>query len=187
YIREAARLRKEFGVNAGLQRGPFFEVQTERFALIAVDTGVLKTVDSAQWVWFKAALERARGKFTMVLLGHPLYTLGHYQGDPEHLVGEWSPPFRSPLAQGGEAEPFTAIHRLLLAHQVEVVMAGDMHYFEHYQETYQAEGKPRTMHHFVNGGGGAHIVGGLPFHLPATPGPPGRCFSSANGTGPARP
>src|SRR5262249_6519956 len=52
YIREAARLRTEFGVNAGLQRGPFFEVQTERFALIAVDTGVLKTVDSAQWVWF---------------------------------------------------------------------------------------------------------------------------------------
>src|SRR5262249_13775828 len=46
YIREAARLRREFGIDAGLQRGPFFEVQTDRFALIAVDTGVLKTVDS---------------------------------------------------------------------------------------------------------------------------------------------
>jgi hypothetical protein len=52
-------------------------VQTGRFALIAVDTGVLKTVDSAQWDWLKAALARARGKFTMVLLGHPLYTAGH--------------------------------------------------------------------------------------------------------------
>src|SRR5262249_10891387 len=46
YMREAARLRREFGISAGLQRGPFFEVQTDRFALIAVDTGVLKTVDS---------------------------------------------------------------------------------------------------------------------------------------------
>jgi uncharacterized membrane protein HdeD (DUF308 family)/3',5'-cyclic AMP phosphodiesterase CpdA len=171
YLREAARLRKEFGVNAGLQRGPFFEVQTDRFALIAVDTGVLKTVDSAQLAWLKAALAlaRARGKFRMVLLGHPLYTAGHYQGDPDKLTGEWSPPLRSPLVPNGESAPFTAIHRLLKEHQVEVVMAGDMHYFEHYQETYQAAGKTRTMHHFVNGGGGAYIVMGLPFDWPATP------------------
>jgi uncharacterized membrane protein HdeD (DUF308 family) len=169
YIQEAARLRKEFGVNAGLQRGPFFEVQTERFALIAVDTGVLKTVDSAQWAWFKAALTRARGKFIMVLLGHPLFTGGRYQGDPAQYKGETPPPEGSPFAQDGESAAFTAIHRLLKEHQVEVVMAGDMHDFEHYQETYQAAGKTRTMHHFVNGGGGAYIVVGLPFDWPQTP------------------
>src|SRR5262249_11369007 len=70
---------------------------------------------------------------------------------------------------GGESGRFPAVHRLLKEHQVEVVMAGDMHYFEHYQETYQAGGKARTMHHFVNGGGGAYIVVGLPFDWPATP------------------
>jgi uncharacterized membrane protein len=43
---EAARLRREFGVSTGWQRGPFFEVQSERFALIAVDTGVLRRVDT---------------------------------------------------------------------------------------------------------------------------------------------
>jgi uncharacterized membrane protein HdeD (DUF308 family) len=169
YIQEAARLRNEFGVKTGVQRGPFFEVQTDRFALMAVDTGVLKTVDSAQWAWFKGALERSRGKFRMAILGHPLYTAGHYQGDVDKLTGEWSPSLRSPLAEGGETEPFTAIHRLLREHQVEVVMAGDMHYFEHYQEKYEAEGKERTMHHFVNGGGGAYIVVGLPFDWPAAP------------------
>jgi uncharacterized membrane protein HdeD (DUF308 family) len=169
YIREAARLRKEFGVSTGWQRGPFFEVQAERFALIAVDTGVLKTVDSAQSDWLRAALARSRGKFTMVILGHPLYTAGHYQGDVDQLTGEWSPPLRSPLAAGGESEPFTAIHRLLREHQVEVVMAGDMHYFEHYEEAYASKGKTRTMHHFVNGGGGAYIVVGLPFDWPAKP------------------
>jgi uncharacterized membrane protein HdeD (DUF308 family) len=169
YIQEAARLRKEFGVSTGWQRGPIFEVQTDRFALIAVDTGVLKTVDSAQWDWLKAALARSRGKFKMVILGHPLYTAGHYQGDADQLTGEWSPPLRSPLASGGESEPFTAIHRLLREHQVEVVMAGDMHYFEHYQETYTVKGKTCTMHHFVNGGGGAYICVGIPFDWPRTP------------------
>jgi uncharacterized membrane protein HdeD (DUF308 family) len=169
YLREAARLRKEFGVNAGLQKGPFFEVQAKRFALIAVDTGVLKSVDAGQWNWFKAALERSRGKFRMVILGHPLFTGGRYQGDPDHGLGEWAPPLRSPIAAGSYPEPFTAVHRLLKDEQVEVVMAGDMHDFEHYQEAYRAEGKTRTMHHFVNGGGGAYIVVGLPFDWPREP------------------
>ncbi len=169
YIKEAARLRKEFGVTTGLQRGPFFEVQTDRFALVAVDTGVLKTVDSAQWDWLKAALARSRGKFTMAILGHPLYTGGRYQGDPDHLTGEWLPPLPSPLARGGESEAFTSIHRLLREHGAEVVMAGDMHFFEHYRETYSAEGKSRTMHHFVNGGGGAYVCVGMPFDWPRTP------------------
>jgi hypothetical protein len=168
YIGEAARLRKEFGVNSGLQRGPFFEVQTERFALIAIDTFVLKTADSAQWAWFKAALGRAHGKFTMVLLEHPLITGGRDQGDPDKYQGE-TPPERPPLALDGASTPFTEIHRLLKEHQVEVVMAGDMHDFEHYQKTYQSAGKSRTMYHFVNGGGGAYIVVGLPFDWPQTP------------------
>jgi uncharacterized membrane protein HdeD (DUF308 family) len=168
YIREAARLRKEYGISAGWQRGPIFEVQTDRFALIAVDTGVLKTVDSTQWAWLKAALARSRGKFTMVLLGHPLYTAGHYQGDPNQRTGEWEAGFQSPLARG-EAETFTSIHRLLREHQVDVVMAGDMHYFEHYREEYATANKTRTMHHFVNGGGGAYICVGIPFDWPAAP------------------
>ncbi len=169
YIGEAARLRKLFGVKTGLQRGPFFEVQTARFALIAVDTGVLKTVDSAQWDWFKASLERSRGKFRMVILGHPLFTAGHYQGDPDHLTGEWTPPLRSPFNERSDTTPFTAIHHLLRKEHVEVVMAGDMHYFEHYQEPYEDKGSKHTMEHFVNGGGGAYIVVGLPFDFPKTP------------------
>src|SRR5581483_6805032 len=43
-IEEAARLRKQYGVSTGWQRGPFFEMQTEHFALIAADTGVLRQV-----------------------------------------------------------------------------------------------------------------------------------------------
>jgi hypothetical protein len=173
-IQEGARLRQDFGVSTGWQRGPFFEVQAERFALIAVDTGVLRRVDTKQWQWLKAALERSQGKFTMAILGHPLYAGGRYQGGTEEpIAGEWVPP-------GGHAEilghhlgasvaPFAAVHRLLRDHGVEVVMAGDTHYFEYYQEPYGSDGATRTMHHFVNGGGGAYLSIGTPLDWPKRP------------------
>lgn len=168
YIEEATRLRDEYDLKVGTQRGPFFEIQTARFALLAVDTGVLKTVNSAQWNWFRAALERARNKFTLVLLGHPLFTAGHYQGDPEKVSGEWSTELRSPLDED-ESIGFAAIHQLLRYHEVEVVMAGDMHLLEHYREPYETHGANHVMNHFVNGGGGAYICVGVPFDWPDQP------------------
>ncbi len=65
-IGEAARLRREYGMPTGFQRAPYFQIQTDRFALIAVDTGVLRRVDADQLAWLRAALEQSRGKFTMV-------------------------------------------------------------------------------------------------------------------------
>lgn len=160
YIEEAARLRKEFSVSTGWQRGPFFEVQADRFALIAVDTGVLKSVDSRQWVWLKSALERAKGKSTMAILGHPLYAGGRYQGGADiPNAGEW-------IGGDQDSEPFVAVHRLLREHQVGIVMAGDTHYFEHYAEKYETPNGTRTMRHFVNGGGGAYISIGTPLDWP---------------------
>lgn len=173
-IEEAARLRRAYGVQTGWQRGPFFEVQGERFALIAADTGVLRRVDTIQWHWLKAALDRARDKFTMVILGHPLYAGGRYQG------GHEGPTSGEGMAQDGQIEilghrigaadtDFGSIHELLRDHQVPVIMAGDTHYFEHYQERYEVDGASRTMHHFVNGGGGAYMSIGTPLDWPKEP------------------
>jgi uncharacterized membrane protein HdeD (DUF308 family) len=165
-IREATRLRREYRVSTGWQRGPFFDVQAERFALIAVDTGVLKRVDTDQWTWLKAALDRARGKLVMAILGHPLYAGGRYQGGTEEpIAGEWA----AADSVAEEAASFAAIHRLLRERQVAVVMAGDTHYFEHYQERYEADGTTRTMLHFVNGGGGAYLSIGTPLDWPREP------------------
>jgi hypothetical protein len=148
-IAEATRLRRRYGAQVAQQRAPFFEVQADRFALLAVDTGILKSVDDEQLQWLRAALERSRGKFTMALLGHPLYAGGRYQA-------------------AGVA-PFADLHRLLREHEVEVVMGGDTHYFEHYQEVYESRGRPRRMHHFVNGGGGAYLSIGTPLGWPEQP------------------
>lgn len=137
-IREAARLRGEYRVPTGFQQAPFFQMQTDRFALIAVDTGVVKRVDDAELAWLRTALEASRGKFTLVVLGHPLYANGVYQAEPD--------------------SDFEKIHHLLRAYDVTIAMAGDTHDLEYYAEPHTVgAGASRTMHHFVNGGGGAYL------------------------------
>jgi hypothetical protein len=148
-IEEAGRLRQEYQIQAGLQRAPYFDLHTELFSLVVVDTGILRKVDEDQIRWLDAALERGRGKFKMAILGHPLYAAGHYQGkdDPD----------------------FARIHELLKKHKVAVVMAGDTHDFEFYKEPYEEAGSARSMYHFVNGGGGAYLSIGTALGWPRQP------------------
>ena len=145
-ISEAARLRKEYSVRTGEQRAPFFEIHGREFSLIAVDTGILRRIDAAQAKWLEQALSRAQGRFTMVILGHPLYAGGGYQGTDE---------------------AFGSIHRLLRQYRIPIVMAGDTHDFEYYREEYDSGNGPRAMHHFVNGGGGAYLSIGTALDWPS--------------------
>jgi 3',5'-cyclic AMP phosphodiesterase CpdA len=149
YIAEAARLRTWYRVPTGYQRAPFFQIQTPRFGFITVDTGVLRRADPLQFEWLRSALERSRGKTTMVLLGHPLYALGTYMAE--------------------ELPEFRKIHDLLKSYDVRVVMGGDTHDFEYYREKYVRNGHEGTMDHFVNGGGGAYLSMGTALAWPDRP------------------
>lgn len=146
-IAEAARLRGEYSVPTGFQRGPFFEFQSERFALLAIDTGIVKRIDPAQWGWLESALDRARGKLTMAILGHPLYAKSYdmASGHPE----------------------FARLKRLLVDRGVTIVMAGDTHDFEYYVEP--SDDTRPAVHYFVNGGGGAYLSLGTSLDWPAQP------------------
>lgn len=147
-VAEAARLRGAYGVRTGLQTAPFFEVQTRRFALLAIDTGVLRDVDPAQSAWLDVALARARGKLIMAVLGHPFYAGGH-----DTTIGD---------------EAFGRLKQRLVAGGVAIVMAGDTHDLEYYREDGGAEsGTP--VHHVVNGGGGAYLSFGTSLAWPARP------------------
>src|SRR6516225_5151104 len=155
---EAARLRGLYRVKAGAQRAPFFEMQTKDFALLAIDTGVLRTVDANEWAWIERALDRSRGKFTMAIVGHPRFAGGHdiptlAEG---HDVSESS-------------ERFAALYRLLANHNVRIAMAGDTHDFEYYREKNRSDNRDYVMHHFVNGGGGAYLSIGTALDFPALP------------------
>jgi hypothetical protein len=99
-----------YGIEVGSQRAPFFEWQTENFALLAIDTGILRSVDQRQWAWLERALARSRGKFIMAIVGHP-----RFAGGRDTTIGD---------------EKFAALYRLLVRNGVTVTMAGDTHDFE---------------------------------------------------------
>jgi len=146
-IADAARLRRLYEVPTGFQRGPFFEIQTDRFALVAIDTGIVKRIDREQRAWLEASLDRARGKTTMAVLGHPFYAGGLDMTD-------------------GNGE-FAELKRLLLDRGVTIMMAGDTHDLEYYADP-PPPGTP-AVHYVVNGGGGAYMSFGTALAWPATP------------------
>jgi hypothetical protein len=139
-LRDAARLRSLYGVQAGLQHGPFFELHAGDFALLAIDTGILKRVDERQWSWLRAALDRSRGAFTMAVVGHPFYAAGRSQID---------------------TPSFAEVHELLRSSGVRVMLAGDTHDFEYYRDG--------ETHYFVDGGGGAYLSIGTALDWPTQP------------------
>lgn len=148
-IAKAKSLREYYLIRNGLQRGTFFEMHAAGFSLIAVDTGILRTIDDKEEAWLDAALARAANNFKLVVLGHPFYVAGKYQGRGDHA--------------------FDALHELLRRHQVDIAMAGDTHDFEFYREKYFAGGQERAMLNFVNGGGGAYLSVGTALDFPAQP------------------
>ncbi len=148
-IRRADFLRRQYGVPTGAQHAPFFQLQTPAFALIAVDTGVLRGVDPAQLQWLRAALDASRGKMVMAVLGHPFFAGGHDVAKDD--------------------DEFMAVRDLLRAHGVSIIMAGDTHDLEYYEEAVHLESRPFTMHHWVNGGGGAYLSFGTALAWPSEP------------------
>lgn len=150
FVDRAAFLRRQYGVQTGAQTAPFFQIQTPAFALLAIDTGVLRGVDPEQLKWLRAALEASRGKLIMAILGHPFFAGGH-----DVSVGD---------------DEFTVVRDLLRAHGVRIVMAGDTHDLEYYEELQQnGEGAPIAVHHWVNGGGGAYLSFGSALAWPSKP------------------
>jgi Calcineurin-like phosphoesterase len=143
-IARVQELKQSYGLTVQMQTSPYFQIVTDHFVLICVDTGVVPGVDQMQMQWLRKALEAARGKTTMVLLGHPFFALNRDMT----------------LSQRG----LQPILELLHKEQVTIAMAGDTHDLEYYLE---ALPKARSMHHFVNGGGGAFLTIGSSFGVPS--------------------
>lgn len=138
-LKRSEDLRRNYEIDAARQHGPFFDIQTSDFALIAIDTGIRRTLDEQQQNWLDRSLALSKGKFTIAILGHPKYAGGKDTsvGDPE----------------------FAALYEKLESAGVRVLMAGDTHAFEHYLPASKNARSP--IHHFVNGGGGAYLsIGG---------------------------
>ena len=128
---------------------PSSRCRPSNFALIAIDTGILRSVDERQWAWLERALARGRGKFIMAIVGHPRFAGGY-----DTSIGD---------------EKFAALYGLLTRAGVTVVMAGDTHDFEYYRQRVEEGGVAREIHHFINGGGGAYLSIGTALDFPEKP------------------
>ncbi|MFO1002449.1 MAG: metallophosphoesterase [Planctomycetaceae bacterium] len=149
-IAEATRLQRLYRVPVQRQKLPYFQLQTDTFALFAVDTGVARQIDPAQQLWLEAGLRAAAGKTKMVLLGHPFYAGGHDQTDG--------------------IKNFESLKDLLTKYEVDIIMGGDTHDLEYYLEHQKnASGDDRLVRHFVNGGGGAYLSFGTSLDWPESP------------------
>jgi 3',5'-cyclic AMP phosphodiesterase CpdA len=149
-IAEATRLQGLYRIPVQRQKLPYFQFQTDTFALFAVDTGVARQIDPAQQSWLEKALKAADGKTKMVLLGHPFYAGGHDQTDG--------------------IENFEALKELLTKYEVDIIMGGDTHDLEYYLEHQRnSSGGERFVRHFVNGGGGAYLSFGTSLDWPKSP------------------
>jgi len=164
-LAEAARLRRLYGVRSGMQRAVYFELQTNDFALLAFDTGILRTIDARQWAWIDRALGRSQGKFTMAIVGHPRFAGGH--DIPDYAEGH---------DVSSSTDAFAALYRKLESHGVRIAMAGDTHDFEYYRQNTSGDDGDGVLHHFVNGGGGAYLSIGTALDFPDTPAVPDWAF-----------
>ncbi|GIV96431.1 MAG: hypothetical protein KatS3mg057_1088 [Herpetosiphonaceae bacterium] len=147
--REVALLRQRYGLNklggipgkpATQQRLPFFEMAFPGVPLtiLGVDTGCSGSVDPLERAWLRRRLHRARarGYLIVVLLSEPVYVNGAFVTN----------------------ERLHDLYSLLREYEVDVVMGGDTHAYQHYEVRYRTEsGRIHTAHHFVNGGGGAYL------------------------------
>ena len=151
-IARATDFQRQYQVPAQLQQAPYFQLQTDDFALFAVDTGVAKQIDPVQYEWLEAGLTAARGKNIMVVLGHPFFAGGNDLTVQDDLLDT--------------PTEFAQLRSLLRKHNVSIIMAGDTHDLEYYRE--DSTDSP-SVHHFVNGGGGAYLSFGTSLDWPKTP------------------
>jgi hypothetical protein len=104
-------------------------------------------VDDEQLTWLRAVLDASRGKLVMAILGHPIFAGGHDTARDD--------------------DKFMEVRSLLRDYGVRIVMAGDTHDLESYEEPVTRGSEQFTVHHWVNGGGGAYLSFGTALAWPA--------------------
>jgi hypothetical protein len=144
------------------QRLSFFELVFDAAPLtvLGLDNGVIGSIDDLQYAWLERRLRHARaaGHLILVIAGMPLYVDAQFAGQRQPPEG---------LARGRISYGLREIYELLRRYNVDVVMGGDTHAFQRYEVRYTGEdGATYTMHHFVNGGGGAYLSRPVDFAWP---------------------
>jgi hypothetical protein len=144
------------GQRATHQHLSFFELRfgVAPLRVFGLDNGVTGSIDYMQYQWLERQLAALRSEsgasdyYVLVLVGNPLYVDGEFAGSKERP---------RPAAQPQRSYSPRELYELLRRYHVDVVMGGDTHAYQHYEVIYADDQGQHTMHHIVNGGGGAYL------------------------------
>ncbi|WP_282703459.1 metallophosphoesterase [Streptomyces sp. CC219B] len=131
-LAEARRLRSEPAQQA-VQPGPYWAVDAGPVRIVAIDTGLLGTLDAEQGAWLREVSRDPRPK--ILITGSPLYVDGEYR--PCSIEG------------GGTVDDLVRDP----AHRYVAAIGGDIHNYQRYPV--RVDG--RTIQYVVCGGGGAFM------------------------------
>jgi 3',5'-cyclic AMP phosphodiesterase CpdA len=121
---------------------PTYGVGFGNLFVLVMDSNVAD--DSTQYLWVRdqlAGLDRRRYRHVVVALHHPAYSSGPHGGS---------------IVEAPAAALRERYMPLFRHQQVDLVLAGHEHFFEHWVEQYHdGSGQPRRLDQIVSGGGGA--------------------------------
>jgi hypothetical protein len=120
---------------------PYWCLETEHLALVAIDTGILGTIDHEQGEWL-VRISRAIAKPKVLLTGKPLYVSGKYA--PCEI--KWG---------AGAVPEFPTVDSVVRHEEFRYVAAigGDVHNYQRYP----LPSGGRTVQYVVSGGAGAYM------------------------------
>jgi len=101
--------------------------------------------DSKKSSWLEEQLASAQEKYKIILIHHPLFSYGKHSRDWDETWGMNLEQKRGELTQ------------LFKEYNVQLIIAGHEHYYEHNVLNYLKKGKTYNMHIVVTGGGGTPI------------------------------
>jgi hypothetical protein len=144
------------GRRATHQHLSFFELTfgDAPLRVFGLDNGVTGSIDYIQYQWLERQLRALRSNaliaddYVLILVGNPLYVDGEFAGSKERP---------RPAPQPRRSYSPREIYELLRRYHVDLVMGGDTHAYQRYEVIYTDDQGQHTMHHIVNGGGGAYL------------------------------
>jgi len=144
YLQAMTHLIPPNGASRRLNGYPTYAFGYGNTFVLAMDSNIAD--DETQFNWVRAQLEgldRKRYSHVVAVFHHPVYSSGPHGG---------------PTLEAPTAVLRARYMPLFRKHQVEFLVTGHEHFFEHWVERYRdASGTPRRIDQIVTGGGGAPL------------------------------
>jgi calcineurin-like phosphoesterase family protein len=126
-LKECRQIRN----NQIYQPSMYFTIDAKNVRIVCIDTGFKGYLDESQKDWLETVSKTDKGK--ILIAGNPIFVNGTHD------------------------DRLQPIHDITKKYHYLLYIAGDTHNYQHYEVEYTGSSNTFTIHHIVNGGGGAFL------------------------------